>query len=109
MRLRNKVLAQALKWRIAYLNSKYDYRDDKFILEHNYDSNLDWLDALHRRDHERDVIMGKIKLCQDILDQIKEETPNDIVSVNDKVVSVLFLAFIALSCYGLIWFNEILK
>ena len=109
MLLRNKVLVQALKWRIKFLQSKYDYRDDKFILEHENDKSIIWLEYYHKRQHDRDLIMSKIYKCQDIMREIEEETPKVEVSIDDKVIGVLFVVFIALSCYGLTWFNEIIR
>lgn len=109
MNFQSKILIKALNWRIVSLQSKYDYRDDKFVLNNEDKNNSDWLDNYHRRKYEQDVIMGKIYKCQDIIREIEIESNPVKVSDNDKVIGVLFVVFIALSWYGMTWFNEILK
>lgn len=109
MNFQNKILIKALNWRITSLQNKYDYRDDKFILDNENKNSSDWLDNYYRRKYEQDIIMGKIYKCQDVIREIQSESQEFKVSNNDKVVGFLFVAFIALSWYGLTWFNEILK
>lgn len=112
MKFKDKILIKALNWRISYLRNQYNFRDDEFIVKHEHIENKRdgvWTDYYYKMQIERDKIMGKIYKLQDIIREIELESNPIKVSDNDKVIGVLFLVFIALSWYGLSWFNQIMN